>query len=376
MKVLITGGAGFIGQHLARRLLREKCEVVLADSLSEQIHGSGFDLPQDLRGCPLLVRDVSAPAAWEGLLDGVEAVVHLAAETGTGQSMYEVARYDRINHGGTALLMHHIVNGLAPSVGKVVVASSRATYGEGKYVCPEHGTVFPGARTAERMKAGHFEPQCTLCGRDCVSVPTTEDAPFRPTSFYGLTKQVQEQMVLMMAKAAGISAYALRYQNVFGPGQSLKNPYTGILAIFSNLARANQPIQIFEDGLESRDFVYVSDVVDATARCVLRAEPEVLAMNIGSGQATSVLDVAREIVAYFGSASETRVTGAFRLGDIRHNRADLSVARATLGFEPKVFFKEGIREFLKWVSGQEGAGAAGYERSLLEMRAKGLYHGD
>lgn len=375
MNVLITGGAGFIGLHLARRLLAEGCSITLMDNLSPQIHGQGFSLPADLASCRLVKRDVSIESDWDGVLDDVDVVVHLAAETGTGQSMYEVSRYDRINHGGTAFLMHRIVNGQAPKVRRVVVASSRATYGEGRYECPEHSVVYPSARTAERMAKGLFEPSCPICGKDCVSLPTTEETPFSPSSFYGLTKQVQEQMVLLLAQAAGISAYALRYQNVYGPGQSLKNPYTGILAIFSNLAREDKGIQIFEDGQESRDFVYVGDVVEATARCVLREEKDVTSLNIGSGVATSVLEVAQEIVAYFGSRSEITVNGAFRVGDIRHNRADLSLARGKIGYEPTVFFREGLRHFLDWASSQEASGSAAYERSLQEMRAKGLYHG-
>jgi dTDP-L-rhamnose 4-epimerase len=206
-------------------------------------------------------------------------------------------------------------------------------------------------------------------------LPTDEESKIHPSSFYGLTKQVQEQLTLLFGESLGISAFALRYQNVYGPGQSLKNPYTGILAIFSNLARAGKPIYIFEDGLESRDFVYINDVIDATWRAVVDESTEAAeAMNVGSGQKTTVLDVARKIVDYFGSSSEIIVNGAFRDGDIRHNVADISFVQRRLGFEPKVFFDEGIERFLSWTATQAHE-TSGYEKSLNEMKEKGLFHG-
>ena len=374
MNVLITGGAGFIGTHLARRLLAEGLEVTVLDSFSPQVHGEVRALPEDLAGhVRLITGDVRDKETFHAALRGQETVVHLAAETGTGQSMYEVERYTSVNLSGTAVLMDYLINSPESSVGKVVTASSRAIYGEGKYDCVVHGTVYPEARTEAAMKAGQFEPVCPVCGEPCRSLPTDEDSRLSPSSYYGLTKQVQEQMTLLFGRTRGLSAFALRYQNVYGPGQSLQNPYTGILAIFSNQARAGKPIYVFEDGEESRDFVYIDDVVEATWRCIRPEAVAAEALNVGSGTRTTVREVVAEIVRFFGSESEVSVTGAFRLGDIRHNVADLARAEARLGFVPRWAFSDGIREFLTWAHSQE-AQPGQYERSLAELSAKGLMH--
>ena len=375
MNVLITGGAGFIGTQLARRLIRENCRVTILDNFSPQIHGAAAVLPPDLaEHVTLIAGDIRDRAAVARALAGQEIVVHLAAETGTGQSMYEVERYEDVNLKGTAILLEHLVNAQTKTVKKIVVASSRAIYGEGKYACPQHGTVYPAMRTVADMQAGRFEPVCPQCGSACTHLPTDEASRLDPSSFYGLTKQMQEQMTLLFAQALDISAFALRYQNVYGPGQSLHNPYTGILAIFSNQARRNQPIYIFEDGQESRDFVYIDDVVEATWRCISAEGQHRVALNVGSGQQTTVGEVVGEIVAFFGSSSEVVVTGGFRIGDIRHNVADLTDIRRLLDFEPKWQFKDGIQQFLAWAAA-ETAATTGYERSLDELRARGLMHG-
>lgn len=375
MKVLITGGAGFIGTHLARRLLKEGCEVSVLDNFSPQIHGGRDSLAPDLAPHVRLHKaDVRDGAAMAKALDGAETVVHLAAETGTGQSMYEINLYEEVNLKGTAILADYLVNNKASRVEKLITASSRAIYGEGKYRCQAHGTVYPAGRRTEDMKAGRFEPRCPACGEACETLPTDEESKIHPSSFYGLTKQVQEQMTLLFARTRGIDAAALRYQNVYGPGQSLKNPYTGILAIFSNQAREGKPIFIFEDGKESRDFVYIADVVEATWRCIRPEYKGVDAFNVGSGHKTTVSEVVHEILAFFQSDSKASVTGQFREGDIRHNVADLAKARRVLGFESRWTFRDGIREFLAWATDQEYDGGR-YERSLQEMRAKGLMHG-
>jgi dTDP-L-rhamnose 4-epimerase len=321
MNLLVTGGAGFIGVHLVRRLLFEGCSVAILDNFSSQVHGIDRELPSDLAGHVELHRaDVRDRDAVSRALVNRDAVVHLAAETGTGQSMYEILRYQDANIGGTATILDVLMNRPTTQVRKLVVASSRAIYGEGKYWCEAHGIVYPGPRALEDLQAGWYEPRCPICNAACIPKATTEDSPLNPLSFYGLTKQVQEQMVLMFARARGFSAHALRYQNVYGPGQSLRNPYTGILAIFSNLARSNSPIQIFEDGQESRDFVYVEDVVEATWRCVGAGANSGEIFNVGTGQKTTVLQVAEEIVGFFGSKSDIFTTGAFRQGDINRIR--------------------------------------------------------
>jgi dTDP-L-rhamnose 4-epimerase len=213
-----------------------------------------------------------------------------------------------------------------------------------------------------------------VCGESCDPLPTDEQSPLAPASFYGLTKQAQEQMTLLFGRTLGLAAFALRYQNVYGPGQSLGNPYTGILAIFATQARADQPIYIFEDGRESRDFVYIDDVVEATWACLRPQAQGVEALNVGSGERTSVAEVVAAIVDYFGSRSEVIVTGGFRAGDIRHNIADLSKARRLISYAPRWRFRDGLREFLAWAAAQ-GAQTAGYERSLQELADKGLWSG-
>ncbi len=372
MKVLITGGAGFIGSRLAKRLSGEGAVVTVLDNLSPQVHGESAAFSDDLAAAARCVLgDVGDAALLEQLLPDLNVVVHLAAETGTGQSMYAVERYSRVNVQGTAVLLDRIVNRRPPTLTKIIVASSRAVYGEGEYICGTHGHVFPAARIATDMSAGRFEPRCPLCDGDVAPAPTSEAAPFAPSSFYGLTKQIQEQMVLLFAQVMGIDGFALRYQNVYGPGQSLLNPYTGILAIFSNLVRRGQGLNIFEDGQETRDFVYVDDVVSATAACTRPDLHGVMAMNVGSGVRTSVLDVAEAIVRHFGANVPVTVTGDFRVGDIRHNYADISRIAGLVGYAPQWSFARGLSAFLTWAESFALADA-GFDRSLAELRERGL----
>ena len=372
-RVLVTGGAGFIGSHLTRRLVRNGYHVTLLDNFLPQVHGESKSLPEDLHGkVDLVVGDVRDRAVLHGAMIEKDVVVHLAAETGTGQSMYEPVRYEQVNIGGTALLLDFIINNQKSVVSKMVVASSRAIYGEGKYLCNTHGEVYPEARDIADLKAGEYEPKCPVCGESCSVLATDEVAIIHPSSLYGITKQVQEQMILMYGRSLNISAYALRYQNVYGPGQSLKNPYTGILAIFSNLARYGKTINVFEDGVESRDFVYIEDVVDATMRCIDPSNKGVDAFNVGSGSQTSVLKLTQEIIKALKSSSSIRISGDFRVGDIRHNYADMAKIKREIGFEPKWRFSEGIKEFLKYDEPSFEI-CDSYNNSIAEMKRAGLY---
>jgi dTDP-L-rhamnose 4-epimerase len=373
MTILITGGAGFIGSSLASRLIALEKKVRILDNFSPQIH-SKAELSHELKGhVELVVADIRDRDALKGALRGVTEVIHLAAETGTGQSMYEIDKYFNVNVQGTAVLLDLLQNDqCAQSLKSIVVASSRAVYGEGAYECSIHGVQYPTERTAEKMSQGEFDPVCAHCGLRLTLLPTSESAPFMPMSFYGLTKQVQEQAVLLYAKTRGINGFGLRYQNVYGPGQSLKNPYTGILAVFSNLARQNLDIDIYEDGLESRDFVYIDDIVDATVKSVNYAENFVGPLNVGSGVAVDVGHVAEEIKSYFASSSNIKVTGAYRMGDIRHNVADISQISNLLGFDPQVQFKEGLKNFLDWASEHEAVDGSGYLKSVTELASRGL----
>ncbi|WP_263419059.1 NAD-dependent epimerase/dehydratase family protein [Terriglobus albidus] len=375
MNTLITGGAGFIGTHLARLLLAKGQEVTLLDSFLSQVHAGEERLPSDLAPHVRLVTgDVADQSAMSVALQGVDSVVHLAAETGTGQSMYEVMRYERTNLGGTATLYELLAKNPRHKVERIVVASSRAIYGEGAYRCEKDGIVYPSSRSVEDKMAGKFDPLCPLCGGSCETVPTTESAPSQPSSFYGLTKQVQEQTAMMFGQVLGIPSFGLRYQNVYGPGQSLKNPYTGILGIFCNLARAGRKLEIFEDGQESRDFVYVDDVVRATARCLEVTANGCHVVNVGSNERTTVAHVAEQVKSFYQSSSTLEVTGAFRDGDIRHGLADLGQAKALLDYEPQWRFDDGLRQFLEWAERYEPQLDA-YQQSLKEMAEKGLLHG-
>lgn len=374
MKVLITGGAGFIGSSLALRLVADGHEVTVLDNLSPQIHGSDPDsspLFASINGKARFIRgDVTDRAALTAALAGQEAVVHLAAETGTGQSMYKIDHYCAVNIGGTALLLDILAN--APhQVRRLVVASSRSIYGEGRYRSAELGCVCPGARTAEDMAAGDFEVKYPGATSQLELVATDEESKIHPASVYGITKQVQEQLVLTVCPSLGVEGVALRYQNVFGPGQSLSNPYTGILSIFSNLLMQGKGLNIFEDGTESRDFVYIDDAVEATRLALTHPAAANQVFNVGTGVPVSVMRVAETLARLYGADVPIAVTGNFRVGDIRHNYADMTRIERVLGFRPAYDFERGIALFVDWAK-RMGPRDSGYEASLAEMRGKGL----
>lgn len=376
MKVLITGGAGFIGSHIALNLIRKGYGVTVLDNLLEQIHGTDPDLTSPLY-CSIkdkvrfIKGDVCDKFLLMPALEDVDYVIHLAAETGTGQSMYEIKRYIDVNIGGTALLLDILTN-TEHHVKRVVVAESRAIYGEGKYHCEKCGDVYPAERKDEDMSKGDFECHCPKCGGKVTLVATTEDSVIHPSSVYGVGKQVQGQLVHMVCKSIGIESVSFRYQNVYGPGQSLTNPYTGILSIFSTRIKNHKEINIFEDGLESRDFVYIDDVVNATIAGMEVPEANGHVFNIGTGIATDVLTVARTLCKLYGIEVPLNVSGNYRLGDIRHNYADISLAKKILGFEPQWSFYSGIKQFTEWVNCQE-LQKDNYETSLEEMKQKGLF---
>ncbi|WP_264531338.1 NAD-dependent epimerase/dehydratase family protein [Flavobacterium sp. N502540] len=376
-KVLITGGAGFIGSNVARILINDGYEITILDNFLPQIHGEKNELSADLKDkVRLIVGDVSDRTVLFNALKGQDAVIHYAAETGTGQSMYAVSHYTNVNIQATADLCDYIINE-SHDLQSVIVASSRSIYGEGKYISPDYGVVYPNSRTFQNVKES-FEVCCPVSGKNNLNLEATdESSKIHPSSFYGITKQVQEQMIILAAKLKNINGYALRYQNVYGPGQSLKNPYTGILSIFTRLALQDEDINIFEDGLESRDFVHIQDVVDATIRCLKLEEKGQHILNVGSGIPINVIEVANEIVTYLKSKSEIKISGAFREGDIRHNFADLRLINEITGFEPKWSFKEGLHSFIDWALEQNDIpkDTTDYKRSLGELKEKGLLNG-
>lgn len=376
MRVLITGGAGFIGSNIALKLLKKGYRVTVLDTLSEQIHGANPEstspLYQKIKDkVDFINGDVNDRDDLVKALIGVDYVIHLAAETGTGQSMYEIKKYVDTNIGGTALLLDILTN-TEHHVKRIVVAESRAVYGEGKYHCPNCGDVYPHERTDENLAKGDFECKCPKCGGEVDLIATTEDSAIHPSSVYGISKQVQGQLVHLVCKSIGVESVSFRYQNVYGPGQSLTNPYTGILSIFSTRIKNGNGINIFENGKETRDFVYIEDVVDATILGMEVPEANGHVFNVGTGIATDVLTVAKTLCDKYGINVPITVSGNYRLGDIRHNFADITAARQILGFEPKWSFSDGIEQFTNWVNQQE-VKEDNYETSIEEMKKKGLY---
>ena len=375
--ILITGGAGFIGANLALKLIEKGYNITVLDNLSVQIHGEN---PEEnsflfskiknkvtfIKGC------VTSKEDWIKAFAGQDAIVHLAAETGTGQSMYEIEKYTQVNIGGTAIMLDFLANN-THTVKKIVIASSRSIYGEGKYWSEElNAAVYPKHRTDDYMSSGDFEVKYKGLTKPLQLVATDEESKIHPSSVYGITKQNQEQMIMTVCPTIGIAPVAFRYQNVYGPGQSLSNPYTGILSIFSTLIKNGKEINIFEDGKESRDFVFIEDVVAATILGLEKEEANGEVFNVGTGEATDVITVADELIKNYGSNTKVNITGNYRLGDIRHNYADLTKIQALLGFMPQYNFVSGIKKFTNWVMTQE-IKESKYEESIAEMKEKGLF---
>ena len=354
-KVLITGGLGFIGRHVAELLIDMEWPVLLFDNLSPQTHGALPQVPgRGLVEHPLIEiyrGDVRRASDWDKVLPEVRYVVHLAAETGTAQSMYEISRYAQTNVSGAAALLDYLAN-RKHSVSKVILGSSRSVYGEGAYRCAQCGDVYPAARSEERLNAGRWDPSCPVCGGSIEPTATPEDARLAPASIYAATKLAQENLVSIATRALGIPAVILRMQNVYGEGQSLKNPYTGILSIFSNQLRLGRALNLYEDGKESRDFVHVSDVARAVALALSSEAADGCTLNVGSGCATTIGEVALLMGERFGSKTRPVISGQYRLGDIRHALANLTAIQERLGFEPRVSLEEGLNRFSAWVKTQ------------------------
>lgn len=373
--VLITGGAGFIGSNLAIKLINKGYNVRVLDNLNPQIHG---DNPNNSYTYSLIKNKVDfikgtveSKDDWKRAIKGIDVIVHLAAETGTGQSMYDIDHYVSVNIGGTAK-MWDILTNEPNQVKKVVVAASRAVYGEGKFECEDHGVVYPISRTDEDMSKGDFEVKCPICGKNVKMLPTDEESELHPTSVYGFSKEAQEMLSMLVGKSINIPVVAFRFQNVYGPGQSLKNPYTGILSIFSTRIKNNNDINIFEDGKETRDFVYIDDITDAVSLGIEKESANYQIFNVGSGEKIDVLTVANTLKSKYNSNVNINVSGNYRVGDIKDNIADLTKIHNLLGYEPKINFIQGISNFVDWVEKQK-IEKDNYEMSIAEMKRKGLY---
>jgi dTDP-L-rhamnose 4-epimerase len=369
--VLVTGGAGYIGSHLVDRLVADGYGVTVLDNLEPQVHRTGTWPSYANAGAQYVRGDVRDRAVFEPLVVAADAVVHFAAAVSIGQSMYQVDRYVDVNTRGTALLLDILVNA-KHHVGKVLVASSIGVYGEGGYRCATCGPVAPGIRSAEQLAARDWEQRCPRCGAHAASVPTAEDKPLYRDNIYSMTKYHQEEMVLLIGKTYGIPAVAPRFFNVYGPRQSLSNPYAGVAAIWlSRLLTGKQPV-VFEDGGQLRDFVSIHDVVDCLMLMLEKPGADYLPVNVGSGETVTILDVARLLARILGSTIEPEITQTGRTFDIRHNTADITRARQTLGFSPRVSLEQGFTELVEWAKTTPDVAVDFFDRAVQELRDKGL----
>jgi dTDP-L-rhamnose 4-epimerase len=364
-KVLVTGGLGFIGSHVVDLLVEKGYDVRILDNLEPQIHGEARKLPDYVNGkAELVIGDVSDKKDGAKVVLDMDAVIHLAAAVGVGQSMYQIEKYVRCNTYGTANLLDILVND-ENCVKKLVVASSMSIYGEGKYKCVSCGPVYPGLRKEEQLVGKDWEPKCPNCGEPVEPVPTDEDKPLMPTSIYAQTKTHQEEMCLLVGRTYGLPAVALRFFNVYGPRQALSNPYTGVCALFSSRILNDKPPYIFEDGLQTRDFVNVKDVAKAVVLALEKNVCDYMPINVGSGKPISIIELARILLRLYGKNMESLVSYRYRKGDVRHCYADISRARHLLGYEPAVGMDEGLADLVNWAL-EHGWGAVDLSNKAIK----------
>lgn len=370
-RILVTGGAGFIGSFLVDALVARGCQVRVYDALVPQVHGPERAKPTYLNpAAELITADVRDRAALAEALDGMDVVYHLAAAVGVGQSMYQIQYYTEANTLGGAVLLDLLANG-KHHIRKMIVASSMSIYGEGRYECAGCGIVYPRLRAESQLRARDWEMKCPHCGRSVSPVPTGEDKPLYPTSIYAVTKRDHEEMFLCTGMAYGIPAVAMRFFNTYGPRQALSNPYTGILAIFSSRLLNRQPPVVYEDGRQTRDFIHVLDIVQGLLLAMDREEANNQVFNLGTGVPTSVLEVAELLSQHLaGGEIQPQIMHQYRAGDIRHCYADIGKARQLLGFEPRISLRDGVADLLAWVKGQ--AAVDGFAQVERELAAKAL----
>lgn len=364
---LVTGGAGFIGSFIVDELVERGHTVRIYDNLEPQVHQG--KIPEYLnKEAEFIQGDVRDYERLKKALDGVEVVFHKAAAVGVGQSQYQIKHYVDVNIGGTANLLDIIANEKT-KVSKIIVAASMSSYGEGQYECETCGKVNPPLRPEEQMEAQDWELHCPSCQKPVHPLPTNEEKRLECNSIYAITKKNQEEMVLNIGATYNIPAIALRYFNVYGPRQSLSNPYTGVAAIFLSRIKNDHPPVVFEDGLQTRDFVSVHDVVRAN---ILAMEDESLTgyYNIGTGQPKTIRGIAETLIALYDKDISPESTYKFRKGDIRHCTADISKAKAAFEYTPQVGFEDGMRELIEWSETAESVDK--FEEARQELQKRGL----
>ena len=364
---MVTGGAGFIGSHLVDKLVELGHDVVVLDNLEPQVHTKEPDYLNS--NAEYVFGDIRDEKLLVELLRDTEIVFHEAAAVGVGQSMYEIKKYVDVNTYATAKLLDILVN-KENNVKKLIVASSMSIYGEGAYECEDCGVVYPKLRSVEQLKRREWEVRCPNCGKVVKPIPTSEDKPLHPESIYAITKRDQEEMCLVVGRAYGIPTIALRYFNVYGPRQSLNNPYTGVCAIFSSRIKNDKPPIIFEDGLQTRDFVSVHDIVQANILAMEKNSANYEALNVGTGNAVSILKVAEVLIKLYGKSLKPEITNKYRAGDIRHCFADISKIRSKLGYEPQISFEDGMKELVTW--GMKVEAVDKFDKAYEELLSRGL----
>jgi len=368
-RVLVTGGAGFVGSHIVDEYIEHGYDVTVVDNLTDQVHD---DEPSYLNDAAEYVwGDIRDRELMTELLEAADVLNHQASAVGVGQSMYEIEKYVDINTLGTARLLDIIVDEEI-DLEKMIIASSMSIYGEGEYYCPNCDSIrHPSLRDDEQMASGEWEHACSDCGQPLEPQPTPEAKPRDSTSIYAITKKDQEEMMLSIGRAYDIPTVALRYFNIFGSRQALDNPYTGVCAIFSSRIKNDNPPLVFEDGEQTRDFIHVSDIARAN-RLAIESSASDVAVNIGSGTPTTINEVAETLTDLYGKSDELapEIANDYRQGDIRHCYADPETAADELGFEAEVSFEDGMQELVEW--GREQDAEDHFEDANEELEEKGL----
>jgi len=368
MKILVTGGCGFIGSFLVDRLVNDGHDVVVLDNLEKQVHPNGK--PQYINDAAnYIFADILNNDVIKNIMDSVEVVFHMASAVGVSQSLYEIEKYVKTNSLGTAKLLNFLANE-EHNVKKIIVSSSMTLYGEGSYECPNCGLFYPKLRDDDQMKRKEWEIRCPKCGRISKPLPTKEDKPLNPASVYAITKRDQEELTMTIGKTYGIPTVALRYFNVYGPRQSLNNPYTGVTAIFSARLKEGKSPLIFEDGRQTRDFISVHDVIESNIMVMKNSNANYNSFNVGSGKPITILEVAKSIANLLDVKVEPKVLDEFRSRDVRHCFADISKIKKTIGFEPKISFEEGLKELVEW--GKEETVNVNTDKAFEELKNKGI----